>query len=867
MAEGEQKEKQLLEKLQKNPYVLVYALFAIIAWIGYSIRIKNLPHLIDVSNGKYIPLALDPFAFLRYVQEIVATGSLAAVDTMRYYPLGFSGVSEFSFLSHAIAYLYKFLHIFNPSITVEYVHVIYPALAFVAGLLFFFFFLKKTFNWQVALVGSAFLTVLPAYLYRTMAGFSDKEALAMVFMYFGMLFFVCMLLEKKQKMSLMYAALAGIGLGCMWILWGGVTFLIIAIASLVLVMVLFDRINKKEVYSYSLFLAVSLFILWLGFPQRASIAALTTSTSTLLLFVALAAMLVHYFVFKKYKPALIEKYRGKVPDSFLTFGFVILAGIVLAVVVYGPSFIVERFANIYSTLVSPFSFDRWALTVAEAQQPYFTDWIGQFTMRYLWVVFLGAVLLFYETFKELGKKAYYLTVAFGVFIALFATSRYSAASPVFNGVSQTAIVVYIGSLIGFVGFFLYVFYTLYKNDKERFEVFKKIRLEYLFVLLLFIFLLVGARSAIRLLFIFAPITAVLVGFAFYQVGYYAFTKIKDKRIFYVVLIVLVICGFIMLNGFYKNVSAQAAGTGPSYSQQWQVGMDWVRENTPTDAVFAHWWDYGYWVQTGGERATLSDGGNARGAINHFIGRHLLTGHSEREALELLAANEATHVLMIGDEIGKYGAFSSIGADANYDRFSWIPHFGLDESQTQEDRDGVNFVYTGGTAFDDDVTYGDLYFPAQNSGIAAFLVPTTQNELGQITAFGQPTAVVSANGLQHNVPVKCLFYNGVEHVFEEGIEGCLMLIPSQKSGEFNPYGSSLYLSGEVWSTVFAKIYLFNEDWDYFEQVYSDEQNVPLMSYEGRLIGPLKIWEVSYPDDLEIPAEYYGTEIPAEVTAVR
>ena len=40
----------------------------------------------------------------------------------------------------------------------------------------------------------------------------------------------------------------------------------------------------------------------------------------------------------------------------------------------------------------------------------------------------------------------------------------------------------------------------------------------------------------------------------------------------------------------------------------------------------------------------------------------------------------------------------------------------------------------------------------------------------------------------------------------------------------------------------------------------------MYYEGRIIGPLKIWEVSYPDDLVIPEEYYGTEIPEEVTKV-
>jgi len=35
-------------------------------------------------------------------------------------------------------------------------------------------------------------------------------------------------------------------------------------------------------------------------------------------------------------------------------------------------------------------------------------------------------------------------------------------------------------------------------------------------------------------------------------------------------------------------------------------MQWVKENTPKDAVFASWWDYGYWISTLGERKTLAD---------------------------------------------------------------------------------------------------------------------------------------------------------------------------------------------------------------------------------------------------------------------
>jgi len=42
------------------------------------------------------------------------------------------------------------------------------------------------------------------------------------------------------------------------------------------------------------------------------------------------------------------------------------------------------------------------------------------------------------------------------------------------------------------------------------------------------------------------------------------------------------------------------------TNDWPDAMQWVRENTPKDAVIASWWDYGYWISTLGERKTLAD---------------------------------------------------------------------------------------------------------------------------------------------------------------------------------------------------------------------------------------------------------------------
>ena len=42
------------------------------------------------------------------------------------------------------------------------------------------------------------------------------------------------------------------------------------------------------------------------------------------------------------------------------------------------------------------------------------------------------------------------------------------------------------------------------------------------------------------------------------------------------------------------------------NNDWIDATTWIKENTPSDAVIFSWWDYGYWIQALGERATLVD---------------------------------------------------------------------------------------------------------------------------------------------------------------------------------------------------------------------------------------------------------------------
>ena len=124
----------------------------------------------------------------------------------------------------------------------------------------------------------------------------------------------------------------------------------------------------------------------------------------------------------------------------------------------------------------------------------------------------------------------------------------------------------------------------------------------------------------------------------------------------------------------------------------------------------------------------------------------------------------------------------------------------------------------------------------------------------------PTVVVVNNGQQRQIPLECIFANGQEINFNQvGLKGCLMLIPSIKGENINPAGSAIYVSEKVRKTNFAQLYLFGKPGKYFNLVYNDENQLPLAYYNGRIIGPLKIWKINYPENLQVPEYYYTDEL--------
>ena len=293
------------------PYILT---------LGGYIRLQNLSFL-----KNQFPLALDPYLFLRYARMIIEQGRVVAHDALRYVPLGFDTIRENIFLSYVIAYLYKFLHLIFPSITLEMADILYPVIFFCLGLIVFYFLIKELLqDTRIALLASFLLTVIPAYLYRTMAGFADKEALASFFMFLALLLYALSLKKQGIGWKIGLGLLAGICTGFMGLSWGGVKFLLLIMAVFHFVMLVLNKIDLKQTLAYVSWLLPTFFILSLFTGKFGGFSGALGSTTIQLNLLVLGLIIIKLVAWK-FKDKVKQR-LSKVKISWKAVGIV---GVVL----------------------------------------------------------------------------------------------------------------------------------------------------------------------------------------------------------------------------------------------------------------------------------------------------------------------------------------------------------------------------------------------------------------------------------------------------------------------------------------------------------------------------------------------------------
>ena len=889
-----ERERKVLTFLKNKFNWITYLTLAIIIWINVRIRMLPLainsitgkPGLWDISRNAYtLGPDLDPFFFLRQVKTIVEQGSLPLIDTMRNFPLGWDTALGTKLLPYSIAKFHELLNFFSDKITVEYSTIIFPVVISVFTTIAFFLLVRKIFEGKgkmfsniIALIASLFLVTLPSLLARTMAGIPEKESLGFVLMFFAFYFFLSAWKSEKIKKALILGIVAGVFTAIMGLVWGGSIFVFITIAIAGFITLILGKVTKKFLVVYSSWLFCSM-VFWIPFTSRMGFVEFLTSSSGGLAFIIWFFIFTYFIMFKtKLKNAKIL--QNKIPKVIQAIGVSLLILFILSSIFFGPKMLFNFGEGIVIKLSNPFT-TRHSLTVSENKQPFFNNWKDNFgpTIQniplFFWLFFIGSVFLFYEMINKLKtKEKIILTFGYIFFLLALIFSRFSSTS-IFNGETGLSVFVYIAGYVILAGCFGYVFYWRHKGKES--SIFKKINISYIFTFSLIFVGITAGRTAIRLIMLLAPIAVIPLSYlAIISITNIYKSKSNLMKLFLVVFAILILISTSYT--FYYNyqvITATAKSNIPNtYTWQWQEAMGWVRENTPEDAVFGSWWDYGYWLQTMGERATMVDGGNTIGYWNYLMGRHVLTADNESEALGLLYNHNVTYFLIDSTEIGKYGAYSNIGSDENYDKLSWIGTFLLDETRTQETNNQTILAYLGGVTLDEDliINGGKTILPKQVAGVGAIIV-TVKIEGG----FGQPYAIVVYKENQYRVDLRYLFYNGELVDFGSGIDGGAYIFPQLHNTGINPMGAAMFLSPRNMRALWVRLYLLEEG-ENFELVHTESSkvveslrnqgiNITEIIYYGRFQGPIKIWKVNYVGDEKYNEEYIQREYPERIAGRR
>ncbi len=878
-------------KDRKVQWALTLIILSIVIFWSSSIRLSNLDNLTDATTGEKIPLALDPFYFLRISETLLENGGeLPDVDSMRYPSASVDFSNEI--MPRIVVWMYQLGGAFGSEEGLGYFNVISPVIFFIFGILFFFFLIfVLTKSRTIALISSIFLSFIPTYLYRTMAGFSDHESIGMAAFFLALLFYsisMNILFERgyfKKKFSPWMGLALGLLVGFLSAFsiasWGGgarFLFMIIPLSFFTTWLIKLRRVEDVSHKNYlsggylfylSWFISSILFSLPYGYELSSIIGKYFLSSSGIITSFVLMFLTVD-FVFLRFSGEKIKSKLKSIKSRLFANVIVsILLGLIFVSFIKGNP--LGLISDVISSLLHPFGTGRVGLTVAENKQPYLTDWASQTGKNFFWMFFAGMVILGNEISKRISKKRILFFVSWIILIGGILFSRISSSS-ILNGTNFLSQAVYFLSVL----FFFVSVVRIYFSEDSNVKISSN-----LIVIASWLFIMIIAgRSAIRLFFALTPFVCFMAGLAIVKLFQYSRETHRsgDNTISYItggmflVSLILSLMMIFSLSSFVETSTSQASSTGPSAHYQWQGAMNWVRDSTPENSIFIHWWDYGYWVQSLGKRPTVADGGHAIGYWDHLIGRYLLTTTNPQTAYSLMKTHDVSYLLIDQTDIGKYSAYSRIGGGTDEsDRFSIIPAMPLDPRQTAETSEGTARVYSGGAFVDEDIRLTldgrEVFLPSEKSFIGGVIWVMTDS--GGDVSFNRPVGVYYYNDQRYDIPIRYAYVNGNLLDFEEGLDAVVRIVPSVGAQNIDPLGSIVYLSPKVAKGLFAQIYLLENVFGNYNDLQLEHKEVDVLVqnlksqgfefgdfiyYQGAVRGPIKIWKVNYPEYI-IPLEEF------------
>jgi len=560
--------------------------------------------LLPMRWGTYLS-EFDPYFQYRVTEHMVENGFFAWTswhDDLRWYPYGHEiARTAFPGLPFTAASSYLVLNALGLPINLLEFVVLFPAIMGTLTCLVMYFLGKDIGGKEVGLFSALFLALNAAYIGRTSWGFFDDETVGI----FGILLFILFFLrsietEKPFKSSMIYAIAAGLSLGYIFISWGAAQYPMGMTVLFVFAMLLLRRYSSRLLFSYSTTFGIALFIA-VNIPKNGL--QFLTGSSVLPVF-GVFLLLCIYEAVGYIKTAKMKALFVIIFVALLIFSFFMLSWL---------GFIKGLEAK-YLSVLNPF--ERFTRPIMESVQEHRPSAWGSFYYDFGIGVFFVPFGLFFAVRNPTNRN---------VFLGIFGlTSIYFASSMIRLTLLMAPALCLLWALA--LVRLLRPFITLLKESpiisrrKTRFAT--RVGKEFSGAVLIVVFLLL-------------LLTFVL----------------PDPRVF----------------GQADSPTTLAAASVPIKPAEtvpdWIDTLAWMRENLPSTAVVASWWDYGYWIAIWGNRTSLADNGTWNLTQIQNIG--LMFMSNETGAIQILEKwNQDAHNRGLQSNVSHVLVFTTFDQNGN-----------------------------------------------------------------------------------------------------------------------------------------------------------------------------------------------------------
>ena len=536
------------------------------------------------DDGQTYLLAIDPYQHLRRAENILKNGHVG--DTLRdgkpymthqFAPVGTPASPELH--PYIIFYFYKFLHLFNQTISMLVAAFWVPVLISALSVIPAFFIVHRRAGVFGGFVAGIIVAIHPVFIGRTAAGFSDTDAYVVFFALLITWLFIEGFETKNLVKRIILIVSAGFFVGVFSFTWAGWWYVFDLIIGLLviymgyrLLRLIITRIPVKKIFSDKN-LRDALLILVVFFVCSAIFVPLLTSG----------------------RNNIINAYKGPILRTKLK---------VAAEDDYWP--------NIQTT-------------VAELNPIRITGAINQIGGKLLFFIAALGLVISLMKVDELKKKDYaYLGISF-VYLLILLSGSVLRLKPI-TYLTLLAIPV----IIGFI---------LLLRDDRRIDIKYAILLTLWFIGSIYASTK-GTRFVLLLVPAFGIAMGIALGLIHRMLTKLISEEFKIKKMI-VAFCLAILLSLLVVNpiGFVKepdnpsHIMDMARYTAerevPSMNDGWWESLEKIKNNSSEDAIINSWWDFGHWFKYVADRPVTVDGAGQDYFLAHWMGTILLTDDEEK----------------------------------------------------------------------------------------------------------------------------------------------------------------------------------------------------------------------------------------------